>query len=229
MSGQRRGPDAGDEATGRPVVDGVDVAATEFWEDRYAASSRIWSGRVNAVLRDVVADLGPGRALDLGCGEGGDAIWLATRGWDVTGTDISRTAVDRATRAARDAGVGEDRIRFEVVDLARWAGDGVYDLVTASFLQSPVEFPRADVLRRASGLVGPGGHLLVVAHAARPPWSGLDGHEHLFPTPESEVADLALDARWTVLDARVRSREAQGPDGERGILDDSVVWARRDR
>jgi SAM-dependent methyltransferase len=143
----------------------------QAWEERYAGSARVWSGRPNATLVDVAGTLTPGRALDLGCGEGGDAIWLAQQGWVVTGLDISTTAVRRATDAARALGLPGGRVRFVAVDLEDWSDDGTYDLVTASFLHSHVALSRTEVLRRAAERVAPGGHLLVVSHAAPPPWS----------------------------------------------------------
>ena len=75
-----------------------------YWEDFYGGERR-WSGKPNAALVEEVADLEPGTALDLGCGEGGDAIWLAAQGWTVTATDISQTALDIAARHAAEAGV----------------------------------------------------------------------------------------------------------------------------
>lgn len=200
---------------------------TEFWEGRYGEKDAIWSGRPNRMLVDTVVALTPGRALDLGCGEGGDAIWLAERGWTVTGVDISPTAVARATRAAADRGL-TGRTRFETVDLDTWRTDETFDLVTACFLQSPLAFGRAEVLRRAARLVAPGGHLLSVAHAAAPPWSGMAGDPTMvFPTPEGDVAALALGEDWDVLVGEVRTRPATGPDGEETTLDDSVVLVRR--
>src|SRR5215212_1558411 len=77
-----------------------DVEAEQFWEDRYRRRRPVWSGRPNPVLVDVVGSLRPGTALDLGCGEGGDAIWLARQGWRVTAVDISTTALDRAAADA---------------------------------------------------------------------------------------------------------------------------------
>ena len=84
----------------------------DFWEERYAASERIWSGRVNVVLADIAGALDSGRALDLGCGEGADVIWLAGQGWEATGIDISPTAIARASAAAAAAGLAPDRAQF---------------------------------------------------------------------------------------------------------------------
>ncbi|HZF58086.1 MAG TPA: class I SAM-dependent methyltransferase, partial [Rubrobacter sp.] len=95
-----------------------DVEAKRFWEDHYRRRGRVWSGRPNPVLVDIVGSLRrPGTALDLGCGEGGDAIWLARQGWCVTAVDISATALDRAAVDAATAGVA-DRIDFRQHDLA---------------------------------------------------------------------------------------------------------------
>ena len=211
-----------------PVPDGVVPA--DFWEERYSGTDRVWSGRPNQILTRVAADLAPGRALDLGCGEGGDAIWLAHHGWDVTGLDISVTATRRAAEAARAAGLPPERIRFLAADLSALDHAGTFDLVTASYLHSPVEFPRADVLRHAAGLVAPGGHLLVLSHADFPPWArGHDHAEHRFLTPAEEVAEIGLDGDgWTVVLAETRSRDAVGPEGQTAVLDDAVVLARRD-
>jgi SAM-dependent methyltransferase len=198
----------------------------EFWEDRYASIHRVWSGNVNLTVVQVVSELTPGRALDLGCGEGGDVVWLANHGWDATGVDISATATRRAAEAAKADGVPDDRIRFVAADLSSWMPDGTYDLVTASFLQSPVTLPREDILRRVAESVAPGGHLLVVAHGAMPPWAKNPVHHHTFPTPDEEVAALGLRG-WTVELAEVRAREATGPDGERATLEDTVVLLRR--
>lgn len=207
-----------------------DVAPADFWEQRYTGSDRVWSGRANAVLVDVASALEPGRALDLGCGEGGDVVWLARHGWTATGVDISPTAVRRASDAARAAGVPDGRARFVAADLADLAdldGEQPYDLVTASFLQSPVALPRAEILRRAAARVAPGGHLLVTTHAAAPSW-GSAPPGYRFPTPADELEALRLDPDgWRVLVAEVRSREATGPEGEPATLQDAVVLARR--
>ncbi|GAA2179536.1 class I SAM-dependent methyltransferase [Brooklawnia cerclae] len=206
-----------------------EIAPVDYWEDRYSGSGPVWSGRVNRVLADIAGALPPGRALDLGCGEGGDVIWLAQHGWTATGLDISPTAIARAAEAAREAGIPGNRAQFLATDLSEPGGLGDYDLVTASFLHSPVGLPRTEILRRAAGHVAPGGHLLVTSHAAAPPWaSALHEKEHRFPTPREEAEALALDEReWQVLVCEVRQRLATGPDGEPATLSDGVVLARR--
>ena len=210
-------------------TDWPEVAPVDFWEERYRGSEWVWSGRVNHSFAEVVATLDAGTALEFGCGEGADAIWLAQHGWQVTGVDISPTAIGRATEAARNAGLSPEGVRFVAADLADWSTDDAYDLVTASFLHSPVAFERTSALRKAAGYVRPGGHLLVVSHAAAPPWSErLSDHHHHFLSPAEEVEALALDpAEWTTELAEVRTRPATTPDGQPATLDDTVILLRR--
>ncbi|PZO56511.1 MAG: class I SAM-dependent methyltransferase [Leifsonia xyli] len=218
-------------AAGSPTA-----SAREWWEQRYAERDGIWSGRVNAVLADVAAELPPApgdrarRALDLGCGEGGDVVWLAEQGWDALGIDLSVTAIERGSRASVSAGV-EDQTAFVAADLATWATAARFDLVTASFLQSwPMEIPRAEILRRAAGFVAAGGHLLVTAHAA-PPHDDLpvELREYRFPTPDEDLTALQLDDTWDVIAAELRPRTATTPDGGPHQVVDSVVLVRRSR
>jgi len=122
----------------------------EHWEQHYGERERVWSGRVNVQFADVAADLPPGRALDLGCGEGADAVWLAEHGWRAAGIDISTTAIERARRAARAAGLDPTQASFTAADLSALEPEHQYDLVTASFFHSPVELPRAAILSRAA-------------------------------------------------------------------------------
>lgn len=202
----------------------------EFWESRYAESERIWSGAANRVLADIAAGLEAGTALDLGCGEGGDAVWLAQHGWTVTGVDLSPTAIERGRTAAVSAGIGEEVLQLEAADLATWSSEHSYDLVTASFLHSwPVPIPREAILRRATAFVAIEGRLLIVSHAAAPSWAPPElAHERGFPTPQSDLDVLALDpGRWRVLVVETRERDATGPDGERATLTDGVVLVQR--
>lgn len=205
-----------------------EAVPAEFWENRYASTERVWSGAANVTLAQIVSTLPPGRALDLGSGEGGDVIWLAQHGWTAEGVDISPTAVARATAAASAAGLSRDQARFVSTDLSEWSGDGAYDLVTASFFQSPVALARTDILRRAAGLIVPGGHLLIISHAVFP--SGeFASAAHGFLTPEEEIATLDLPPEaWTTILAETRTRPATGAAaGRHTHLDDAVVLLRR--
>jgi SAM-dependent methyltransferase len=205
-----------------------ELGPVAFWESLYAERDRIWSGRPNRALVAAAEGLPAGRALDVGCGEGADAVWLAEQGWEVTAVDIAAKAVERARAAAAGRPLPADRIEWVVADLASWAPMTAYDLVSACFLHSPVDFPRAEVLRRGAAAVAPAGHLLVVGHAAPPPWARGHHEGHRFPTPDSELADLCLEpSAWDVLVADVRPRDAVGPDGVPAVLDDTVVLARR--
>ncbi|WP_019970000.1 bifunctional 2-polyprenyl-6-hydroxyphenol methylase/3-demethylubiquinol 3-O-methyltransferase UbiG [Mycobacterium sp. 141] len=199
----------------------------QFWEDHYGAKERIWSGRVNQQLAAIVADLSPGRALDLGCGEGGDAMWLAGHGWQVVGVDISPTALERASVDAAERGVAE-RISFERHDLSESLPAGPFDLVSASFLQSPLPWDRARLLRRAAEVVGHGGRLVIVDHGAAPPWAPAHVHEFPFPTAAEVVDELDLPAgQWQRLRVDAVEREATGPDGRHGTLVDNVIVLQR--
>nr|WP_308289839.1 methyltransferase domain-containing protein [Mycolicibacterium mageritense] len=144
------------------------AVTAQYWERHYGQRGRIWSGRVNPQLERIAAELPAGRALDLGCGEGGDAVWLAERGWQVTAADVSETALQRAAAEAAARGVS-DRISFERHDFSESLPGGGFDLVSAQFLQSPIAMDRAGFLRRAADAVTPGGLLVVVDHGAAPP------------------------------------------------------------
>lgn len=195
------------------------------WEEHYSARPQVWSGRVNAQLAAIAPTLGGTRALDLGCGEGGDAIWLAEQGWTVVAVDVSGTALSRARTEAASRGV-VDHIDFQQHDLTRSFPEGVFDLVSAQFLHSTVEMDRSAILRRAAAAVAPGGALLVVDHAAAPPWAVKMQHRQ-FPTAETVVAGLDLDpSQW---DERINvvERVARGPEGEEVTLVDNVILLSR--
>lgn len=213
---------AEDFSTGYPEPAGASETENH-WDGFYRESTHRWSGRPNPVLVDVVTPLTPGRALDLGCGEGGDARWLAERGFMVTAVDVSATALERTAGHAEEAGVG-DRVTVERHDLASTFPDGEFDLVSVQYLHSPVELARAEILRRAAGAVAPGGMLLVVGHAALPPSAPHPEVAISFPTPSEVLRDLALPGeQWRTERAEVTSREATGPDGPTGVLEDSIV------
>ncbi|MEV6210051.1 class I SAM-dependent methyltransferase [Kitasatospora sp. NPDC051914] len=212
-------------------ADGAGSPSTEeWWDDRYGEKERIWSGNPNAALVREAADLPPGRALDLGCGEGADAVWLARQGWQVTAVDISRVALDRAAEHAEEAGVA-DLIDFRRTDLATGFPEGAYDLVSAQFLHSAVELPREAILRRAAEAVAPGGVLLVVGHSGPPSWlDGTDeGHAHdSLPTPAEVHEALRLPAgAWELLRSAEHVQPMTGPDGLPATRTDNTLMLRR--
>jgi 2-polyprenyl-3-methyl-5-hydroxy-6-metoxy-1,4-benzoquinol methylase len=200
--------------------------AEEFWEDFYREREQIWTGNPNPLLVREVSELPAGTALDLGCGEGADAIWLAKGGWRVTAVDISATAMERGARRAAEAGV---TIAWERHDLQVSFPAGTFDLVSAQFLHSPVERPdeRAAILRSAAAAVAPGGVLVIGAHAAAPSWASSEMHAHVFPTIEQVLEQLELGPEWQVETAELIHTPATSPDGVAGQRADSVLRLRR--
>ena len=202
-----------------------DLSPTEYWEQRYSGSKRVWTGKVNATMASVVAELSPGTAIDLGCGEGGDVLWLAEQGWTALGLDISTVAVGRAREAA--AARGLDGATFEAVDLDVWEPEpDSADLVTASFFQSNVALDRTAILRRAMSALRPGGRLVTVSHAAPPSWA--KDHPAKMVSVQDEAAQLGGHAdEWEVEQADERPRAAVAPDGTPGEHLDAVLVLRR--
>ncbi|XVQ15552.1 class I SAM-dependent methyltransferase [Spirillospora sp. CA-255316] len=203
--------------------------AEQFWEEFYGKSDRIWSGRPNPLLVREVSDLPPGTALDLGCGEGADAIWLAGRGWRVTAVDISAVALERAAGHAAEAGVA-GAIDWQRRDLAGSFPPGAFDLVCAHFLHSPVELPQERIMRSAAAAVAPGGVLLVVGHAGFPAPERHRDHEVRFPTLTEMIDSFDLEeGRWEVEVSESVTSEWSRPGGEHGTRTDNVVRIRRSK
>ena len=199
----------------------------EIWDRRYSGRP-VWSGEPNPTLVAAAEALQPGRALDLGCGEGADAIWLAGRGWEVTGVDVSPVALRRAAIQAYEAGGRlAGRTRWLHRNVATWLPTaGGFDLVSMHFLHLPAERFRP-VLRRAAAAVAPGGVLLVVAHHPDDARAGVPRPDPaLLPAPRD--LRTALDpALWQVLASEARPRQVPGPDGERVTVQDTVLHAAR--
>ena len=200
--------------------------AEAFWEKHYASREAIEPGKPNVIFAAYAESLPAGRALDLGCAQGDDAIWLARRGWQVVAVDVSVTALERAASHARAAQIAE-KIEWQQHDLARSFPAGAFDLVSAQYLHTPLEFPRARVLQRAAQAVAPGGLLLVVAHASLAPWSWGKA-DTVFPTPQQELDELELDlSQWEEVFVGAPQRQANGPGGQRAMVTDNVVALRR--
>ena len=215
-----------DHHTADPAAPGTTAA---LWDEKYSSRPRMWSGQPNPQLIAEAAHLPPGEALDLGCGEGADAIWLASRGWAVTALDVSAVALERAAAHARERGQ-DTNIEWLQQDLATWVPERLFDLVTAQFLHS-TRMPWQQALQLAAAAVRTGGTLLIVGHHpdGLPPWGG--NHDHApekFFTAEDLARELRIEEpqwRLEVLDSRHRS--AIGPEGEAAALTDAVLRATR--
>ncbi len=137
---------------------------SEAWDARYAEAGLVWGPAPNRFVAAETEDLAPGRALDLACGEGRNAIWLAERGWRVTAIDFSSVAVNRARCLAAERGVTVDFAVGDVLEAP--LEQAAYDLVLLAYLQLPLD-ERASVLMRAAAAVRPGGLFLLVGHDLR--------------------------------------------------------------
>jgi SAM-dependent methyltransferase len=206
----------------------TDPAFEEFWNERYRSSARIWSGHPNPQLVAEVDRLAPGRALDVGSGEGADAIWLAQRGWQVVATDISSVAIGRAAEHAREADAAASvRIEWRHADLLIDPPErDAFDLVSAQFMQLPPD--RRDRLFTAlAASVRAGGTLLVVGHHPSDVTSG--AHRPADPERFYTADDIAalLDASWTIVVNEARPRFVTTPEGREATIHDAVLLAVR--
>jgi SAM-dependent methyltransferase len=195
------------------------------WEERYRGATAVWSGRPNRWLVAEAAPLQPGTALDAGCGEGGDSLWLAARGWQVTAVDFAAGGLARGAAAATAAGLAS-RVEWTRADLRDWTPPGSYDLVSVQFLH-PAPEVRAAVLGRLAAAVAPGGTLLVVGHDI----AGMQVEGHPPAGTYPGAAELAADldpAAWEIVAADRRERPATGHEADHGTtLTDAVLVARR--
>lgn len=206
------------------------VSAIEHWNQVYEEKDQRWSGRPNAALVNALSQHASGTALDVGCGEGADSIWLAERGWTVTAIDVSTTALARAQRAAENRGVAQ-QIDWLQLDLTEEFPQGTFDLVSAIFLQSRIDFPREEILKSLMKNVAPRGLFLIVSHAEWPPWANATVHDHeheLLPSAADTLnfLDLPSDS-WDVLMCADQRREATDPDGNPVDLLDAVLLVQR--
>ena len=192
------------------------------WDERYAAAELVWSAGPNQFVESELADLPPGRALDLACGEGRNARWLAERGWQVTAMDFSSVAVAKA-RSLHDA------VDWQVGDALTAKLPERLDLVVIAYLQIPAD-ERTLVMRRAFAALRPGGRLLVVAHDSTNIAEGTDGPQDpaVLYTAEDVLADLAGHELEAVLAGRFeRAVKDVDEHGSEGIAWDALVHLTR--
>jgi SAM-dependent methyltransferase len=187
----------------------------ETWDERYAASDLVWSAEPNTFVVSLTGDLPVGTAIDLGAGEGRNALWLAEQGWQVTAVDFSSVAVERGR-----ARPGGDLVDWQVADVTTYEPADRFDLVLVCYLHLPRHVMRR-VLQHAASWVGPGGHLVVVAHAARNLVEGVGGPQDRDRLPDEE---LLAEAAADLVVERLEEVDRDTPDG---TAIDIVLRARR--
>lgn len=195
------------------------------WEERYRSQSQVWSGRPNGALVQMVTALNPGDALDLGCGEGADSIWLAEHGWRVLATDFSVTALARGAREASRRGIPDHAVTWQDVNLVSWRPTGQFNLVIAAYLHSAGVRSRYQLIRKFAEHVKTGGHLLVLSHATFPPDRKLPDHlRSLDHSPAEEQRRLALPQhQWQTVAGERYPRVGTGSQ----TVEDNVLLMRR--
>jgi SAM-dependent methyltransferase len=188
----------------------------------------MWSGKVNPVLADVAATLTPGRALDVGCGEGADAIHLAEAGWDTLGVEASSVALWRAHRETmtRASGTKPVKVNWQVADISEaWSWrKGEYDLVSLQFIHTD-SGARAQIWSEAVSSVAPGGTLLIVGHDVSDAERGIRRPPREMCFSVDELLG-AVPSDWASVSAEVRER-SQLIDGSETTVSDVVLVARR--
>lgn len=208
----------------------TDVFDEESRDERYNSQDELWSGNPNPRLVNQTAKLTPATALDVGCGEGADAIWLAEQGWEVTAVDVSTVALERGASHAAEVGVGvANRIEWRHEDLRTWDGpeSRSYDLVSSQFTPIPVE-SRQSMFRRLAKAVAPGGTLLIVNHHHSDIQTTIPRNpdKEMYFTA-SDVAESLDSADWDVLVEGALERSATNPDGNEVTIHDTIFNARR--
>jgi SAM-dependent methyltransferase len=197
---------------------------SKAWDDRYATAEYVWTADPNIFLAAEAATLSAGRVLDLACGEGRNAVWLAEQGWDVTGVDFSEVGLDKARRLAAERGVD---VTWVCADVTSWQppAEG-YDLVVVCYLQLPAD-QRRQAMRVAGLALAPGGTLLVVAHDSTNLLEGTGGPSD--PAVLYRPADVLADLEAAGIDVTVeRAETVERPvtGAERPALD-CLVRVRR--
>jgi SAM-dependent methyltransferase len=187
------------------------------WDRRYAGSELIWTAEPNRFLVAEAQDLAPGRALDVACGEGRNAVWLAARGWEVTGVDFSEVALAKARELAAARGI---QARWLAADLLTYTPPSrAFDLVLVFYLQLAAA-ERTPIMRTLAGAVAPGGVFLLVAHDSDNLAHGHGGPQDpaVLYTAGDVLGDLASSG-LTIERAETVERPVTTPEGERTALD----------
>ncbi len=187
----------------------------EFWDSQWSEHDQPPSGP-DEMLVAQTATLTPGRALEIGCGAGANAVWLAERGWKVTAIDFAKAAIEQGRRLAGDRGVD---VEFAVADAASYRPDHEYDLVTSFYIQLP-SAERAAMLRAAASALAPAGTLLFVSHdrSSPPPGWTEEDLDTLTTTDEiaSELSGLEIKEGYVLEHEHGGAHASSAPESEAG-------------
>lgn len=177
------------------------------WDARYEEKELVWSAEPNMFLPPIVEDLAPGTALDLACGEGRNAIWLARDGWDVTGVDFSEVAIEKAHNLA-----GETQVDWVVADVTKYVPRRTFDLVLVVYVQLEPSDMRS-LFANAVGALASGGTIIAVGHALRNLSEGFGGPPYAdILWTEDLIAPLVADLDVVSLGEVLRSVEDSDVD-----------------
>jgi SAM-dependent methyltransferase len=196
---------------------------SEEWDRRYAGTELIWTAEPNRFVEAELRDLPPGRALDLGAGEGRNAVWLAGRGWQVTAVDFSAVGLDKGRQLAAGRGVSVDWVHADVLGYQPEAG--AFQLVLIAYLHVPAA-GLTGVLRGAVRALAPGGTLLVVGHDVDNLTEGAGGPQDPAVLYTPELITGSLDGLTVLQAGQVRRPLLTGDSGKQAV--DTLVRAIRD-
>jgi len=174
------------------LISESDHVDRQQWDERYSGTEFEWTTRPNQFVAAELADLPPGRALDLAAGEGRNTVWLAERGWRVTAVDFSRVGLEKGRKLSAARGVDDARVEWVVADLRDYEPErDIYDLALIAYFQVSPEV-RAAVLARAAAALAPGGTAFVVGHDLTNLTEGTGGPQDpdVLYTPEAVRAEL---------------------------------------
>ncbi|PYE11766.1 methyltransferase family protein [Williamsia limnetica] len=202
-----------------------------YWDDIWQGdrATAMAAGEPNPHLVQHIADLTPGTALEAGCGAGTEAIWLASRGWEVTAADIATEALARAAERAAKSGVA-DQVQWVEADLSTWEPNRQFDLVTTHYAHPAM--PQLEFYDRIASWVAPGGILFIVGHLHHDNHGAAGEHGHGHPPAEASATAASITARldpavWDVETASESHRTMTRPDGRETPIHDVVVKAVR--
>ncbi|MFD4181811.1 class I SAM-dependent methyltransferase [Rhodococcus sp. NPDC058514] len=186
------------------------------WDARYRDSPDPWGAEPAETIRERLAAVPPGRAVDLACGDGRHARWLSRVGWTVTAVDYSAVAIDQARALDPDGGID-----WEVGDVTAWAPRSEVDLVLLSFLHLPTAELEA-LIARAAGWLAPGGRLLYLGHSFENFGRGVGGPPDTDILPR--ITDLARASTGLRVDALEHVRRPAGAGIAIDILLEVSPW-----